>query len=113
MGLEYRFKSSEKFPAYALITGSVAKVFSDVVVSAGISAKKQDDARPNFGSRLDAYWTQAVNLGVSKKIDDKRGLSLVLSQEWQKTNEALDSGYGSVNVRVKTSTATLGYYQAF
>jgi hypothetical protein len=113
MGLEYRFKSSEKFPGLVQLTGGFTRVFSTLVVSAGLSAKKQDSARPNPGSRLDNQWTPGVNLGLAQKIDAKRGFTLVISQERQKTNEVMDSGFGSLGMKIRTSAATLGYYQAF
>jgi hypothetical protein len=113
MGLEYRFKASEKFPGLVQLTGGVTRAFSTVVVNAGVSAKKQDNARPNVGSRSDTYWTPGVNLGVSKKMDAKRGFNLVLAHERQKTSEVLDSGYGSLDMRIKSSSAMLSYYQAF
>jgi hypothetical protein len=106
-------KSSEKFPAYALINSNLTKAFSSVVVSAGISAKKQEEARPNFGSRSEAFWVRGVNLGVAQKIGNKQGLTFILSHEKQNSREVLDSGYGSVAFRIKSTTATAGYYQAF
>jgi len=113
VALEYRVKSSEKFPAYALINSNLTKAFSSVVVSAGISAKKQEEARPNLGSRSETFWVRGVNLGVAQKIDNKQGLTFILSHEKQNSKEVLDSGYGSVALRIKSTTATVGYYQAF
>jgi hypothetical protein len=66
MGIQYRFKSSEKFPSFLLLTFGVTQAFSSVVVSAGVSAKKLDNARPNVDSRTDNAWTLCANLAISK-----------------------------------------------
>jgi hypothetical protein len=113
LGVQYRFKSSEKFPSILLLTSSVTQAFSSVVVSAGVSAKKLDNARPNLGSRTDNAWTPGVNLAIGKAIDARRGITLTVAHDRQKINEVLDSGYGAVNTKVRSSSAALAYYQAF
>ena len=113
MGVQYRFKSSEKLPSFLLLTSSVTQAFASVVVSAGVSAKKLDNARPNVGSRTDNAWTPGVNLAIGKPIDAHSGFTLTLAHERQRINEVLDSGYGAVNTKIKSSSATLAYYQAF
>jgi hypothetical protein len=120
LGLEHRLKASEKFPAYLQMTGSVTRQFSATVVSAGVSAKKQDkghsyDGTIFDGASVDAYWTRGINLGISQKIDAKRGVNLILAQERLKTYELVGSVYGSMERknRIKSSSAVLSYYQAF
>ena len=120
LGLEHRLKASEKFPAYLQMTGSVTRAFSTTVVSAGVSAKKQDkghsyDGTIFDGASVDAYWTRGINLGVSQKIDAKRGFTLILAQERFKTYELVGSVYGSIERKnqIKSSSAVLSYYQAF
>jgi len=113
MGIQYRFKSSEKFPSFLLLTSGVTQAFFSVVVSADVSAKKRDNARPNVGSRTDNAWTPGVNLAIGKTLDARRGLTLTLAHERQKINGVLDSGYGAVNTKIKSSSATFAYYQAF
>jgi hypothetical protein len=120
LGLEHRLKASEKFPAYLQMSGSVTRAFSTTVVSAGVSAKKQDkghsyDGTIFDGASVDAYWTRGINLGISQKIDAKRGVNLILAQERLKTYELVGSVYGVMERknRIKSSSAVLSYYQAF
>jgi hypothetical protein len=113
VGVQYRFKSSELFPGLLLLTSNVTQSFSSVVVSAGVSAKKLDSAHPNVASQTHNAWTPGVNFAIGKPLDARRGITLTMAHDRPKINEVLDSGYGAVNTKVKSSSATLTYYQVF